>query len=337
MPAVMRSIEVRDADALPLDALVSEGQPVLLKGVARDWGLVHAGQVSTASAMAYLRGFDTGRPVTYSFGEPAIQGRPFYNEDFTALNVEVRRGGLGEVLDAIAAHLDDAQPPTYYVASLPVAGALPGFGQENDLRLADRGVPPVPGIWIGNRVVASCHYDVPDNLAVCAVGQRAFTVFPPEQIDNLYPGPLDPTPGGQVVSLVDFDRPDPARHPRFHKALAHAQTALLAPGDAIFIPGMWWHHVRSLAPFNVLVNYWWRNAPAFLPSPVSALHHALWAIRDLPERDKAAWRHVFDYYVFGPSARAGEHIPEQARDVLGTIDETRARRIRALLLGQLNR
>ncbi|UNK42055.1 cupin-like domain-containing protein [Luteimonas sp. S4-F44] len=337
MSAAMRAIEVRDAAALPLDALVSEGQPVLLKGVARDWGLVRAGEVSTDSAMAYLRGFDTGRPVPYSFGDPTIQGRPFYTEDFGALNIEVRRGGLGEVLDAIAAHLDDAQPPTYYVASLSVAGALPGFSQQNDLRLAERGVPAAPGIWIGNRVVASCHYDVPDNLAVCAVGQRAFTVFPPEQIDNLYPGPLDPTPGGQVVSLVDFDRPDPARHPRFREALAHAQTALLAPGDAIFIPGMWWHHVRSLAPFNVLVNYWWRNAPAFLPSPVSALQHALWAIRDLPERDKVAWRQVFDYYVFGPSARAGAHIPEPARDVLGPIDETRARRLRALLLGQLNR
>ncbi|ASR44892.1 cupin [Xanthomonas citri pv. mangiferaeindicae] len=337
MPAAMRAIEVRDAAALPLDTLVSEGQPVLLKGVARDWGLVRAGEASTTSAMAYLRGFDTGRPVPYSFGAPAIQGRPFYTEDFGALNIEVRRGGLGEVLDAIATHLDDPQPPAYYVASLSVAGALPGFSQENDLRLADRGVPAAPGIWIGNRVVASCHYDVPDNLAVCAVGQRAFTVFPPEQIDNLYPGPLDPTPGGQVVSLVDFDRPDPARHPRFRQALAHAQTALLSPGDAIFIPGMWWHHVRSLAPFNVLVNYWWRNAPAFLPPPVSALYHALWAIRDLPERDKAAWRQVFDYYVFGPSARAGAHIPEPARDVLGPIDETRARRIRALLLGQLNR
>ncbi|WP_058833664.1 cupin-like domain-containing protein [Luteimonas abyssi] len=337
MPSVMRSIDVPDAAALPLDALVSEGQPVLLKGVARDWGLVRAGQVSTASAMAYLRGFDTGRPIPYSYGDASIQGRPFYTEDFTGLNVEVRRGGLGEVLDAIAAHLDDPHPPTYYVASLPVAGALPGFGRDNDLRLADHGVPAAPGLWIGNRVVASCHYDVPDNLAVCAVGRRAFTVFPPEQIENLYPGPLDPTPGGQVVSLVDFARPDHARYPRFGEALAHAQTALLAPGDAIFIPGMWWHHVRSLEPFNVLVNYWWRGAPAFLPSPVSALHHALWAIRDLPEREKAAWCHVFDYYVFGPRAQAGDHIPEQARDVLGSIDETRARRIRAQLLDRLNR
>jgi len=114
-------------------------------------------------------------------------------------------------------------------------------------------------------------------------------------------------------------------------------NAVLAPGDAVFIPGMWWHHVRSLEPFNVLVNYWWRSAPAFLPTPVSALYHALWAVRDLPERDKQAWANVFDYYVFGPKTRAGAHVPEQARDVLGPIDDTRARRIRAMLIGWLNR
>ncbi|MDR6990704.1 cupin-like domain-containing protein [Luteimonas sp. 3794] len=333
----MRSIDVRNAADVPLDVLLADGVPVLLKGVASDWGLVHAGRASTADAMSYLRGFDAGRPVPYSYGAPSIRGRPFYNDEFTALNVEVRRGGLGDVLDAIAQHLDDASPPTYYLASLPVAGALPGFVADNDLGLAARGIEVPPSIWIGNRVVASCHFDAPENLAVCAVGKREFTLFPPEQIDNLYPGPLDPTPGGQVVSLVDFAAPDFARFPRFRDALATAQTATLEPGDAIFIPGMWWHHVRSVEPFNVLVNYWWRRSPAFLSSPLPALHHALWTVRDLPEREKQAWAKVFDYYVFGPKARAGEHLPEQARDVLGPIDDTRARRIRAMLIGWLNR
>ena len=333
----MRTLENLSADALPLDALMAEGQPVVLKGIARAWGLVQAGLRSTREAMDYLRGFDAGVPVQYSFGGPDIAGRPFYNEDFTRLNVEVRRGLLAQVLDEIGRHLEDARPPTYYVASLLVDRALPGFTQDNDLGLAGYGIDAPPGIWIGNRVVASCHFDAPDNLACCAVGRRQFTLFPPEQIENLYPGPFEPTPGGQVVSVVDFDHPDPERHPRFGRALAAAQTALLEPGDAIFIPSMWWHHVRSLGPFNVLVNYWWRRSPAFLSSPLPALHHALWTLRDLPEREKQAWAKVFAYYVFGPAGQAGEHLPAQARDMLGPIDETQARRIRAMLIGRLNR
>ena len=78
-------------------------------------------------AMDYLRSPYNGQPVTYSYGSPEIAGRPFYNDDFTALNIEVRRGPLGEVLDAIAAHTGDARPPTYYMASLPVDARLPGF------------------------------------------------------------------------------------------------------------------------------------------------------------------------------------------------------------------
>ncbi|MBO9882568.1 cupin-like domain-containing protein [Xanthomonas sp. D-109] len=333
----MRTLEGVQPTALPLQDLVAAGEPVVLRGIARDWGLVQAGLRSMQDALAYLRGFDAGVPVPYSFGEPGIEGRPFYNAEFTALNFEVRRGPLTQVLDAIAATFEDPRPPTYYVASLPIDRALPGFAQANDAGLAGQGIDALASIWIGNRVTASCHFDTPDNLACCAVGRRRVTLFPPEQIDNLYPGPLDPTPGGQVVSVVDVDRPDFVRYPRFRDALASARHAELEPGDALFIPSMWWHHVRSLAPFNVLVNYWWRSAPAFLPSPLTALQHAMWALRDLPAREKQAWAKLFDYYVFGPGERAGQHLPEAARGELAPFDEARARRVRAQLLARLNR
>ena len=333
----MRTLEGLQPDALPLEALVAAGEPVVLRGIARDWALVQAGLRSTHEALAYLRGFDAGVPVQYSFGGPEIEGRPFYNDDFTRLNFEVRRGRLTQVLDEIADTLDAPKPPTYYVASLLIDRALPGFAQANDAGLAGLGIEAPASIWIGNRVTASCHYDTPDNLACCAVGRRRFTLFPPEQIENLYPGPLEPTPGGQVVSVVDFDNPDFERHPRFRDALASAQTAVLEPGDAIFIPSMWWHHVRSLEPFNVLVNYWWRSVPGFLSSPLPALQHAMWALRDLPPREKQAWAKIFEYYVFGPGERAGQHLPAAARGELAPFDETQARRTRAQLLSRLNR
>lgn len=333
----MRTLDGLAPGALPLQALVDAGEPVVLRGIARDWPMVQAGLRSTQAALGYLRGFEAGVPVPYSFGGPEIEGRPFYNEDFTRLNVEVRRGLLTQVLDDIEATLEAPRPPTYYVASLLIERALPGFAQHNDAGLAGQGIDASASIWIGNRVTASCHFDTPDNLACCAVGRRRFTLFPPEQIDNLYPGPLDPTPGGQVVSVVDIDRPDFARHPRFRDALASAQTAVLEPGDAIFIPSLWWHHVRSLAPFNVLVNYWWRSSPAFLSSPLPALHHAMWAVRDLPPREKQAWATIFEYYVFGPGERAGQHLPDAARGALAPFDETQARRMRAQLLARLNR
>jgi hypothetical protein len=282
--------------------------------------------------MQYILSFYNGRVVSASFGAPSIRGRLFYNEDFTKLNFESRRTAIDAVLQEIEAHLDDAEPPTHYVASTLIDACFPDFRRENDIAL-----DAPPSIWIGNRTVASCHYDAPNNIACCAVGRRRFTLFPPEQIFNLYPGPLDPSPGGQAISTVDFANPDFDRHPRFRDALAHAQVAELEPGDAVFVPSMWWHHVEGLSRFNTLVNYWWSTSPKFIPTPMNAMYHALWSIRDRSEREKQAWKNVFEYYVFGPAARAGEHLPEQARGALGPLDDTMARQLRAMLLNNLNR
>lgn len=337
MATPLRELQDCNPGQLPLAALQEEGEPVVLRGVASHWALVQAGRQGALAAIDYLRERDSGRPVQYSQGDADTGGRPFYRDDFTRLNFDVRRGDLGSVLDALAAGIGNSDAPMIYVASLPVDGMLRDFRAGNAVDFAKHGIDPPPSIWIGNRVTASCHYDVPSNIACVAVGRRRFTLLPPDQIGNLYPGPLEPTPGGQVVSTVDFSAPDAARHPRFDEAWSAARTAVLEPGDAIFIPSMWWHQVEGLDDFNVLVNYWWGSMPAWIPTPMHALYHALWTIRDRPRHEKDAWRDVFEWYVFGPSAQAGEHLPEAARGPLAPIDETMARQLRAMLTGKLNR
>lgn len=324
-------------DSLPLDELLAANEPRVLRGLVADWAVARAGLRSDRDAMDYVRSFYNGRPVSASVGDPAIGGRLFYTHDFTALNFDVQRAQLDAVLERIAAHLADEQPPTIYVGSTLVDLVLPGFRKDNDVDFKAHGVDPPPSIWIGNRTIASCHYDAPNNLACCVVGRRRFTLFPPEQIFNLYPGPLEPTPGGQAISLVDFAKPDFEKFPRFREALAAGVVVDVEPGDAVFIPSMWWHHVQGLSAFNVLVNYWWSKVPAFIPTPMHALYHAIWALRDRPETEKRAWRDVFEYYVFGAKDLAGEHIPPAARGFLGPIDDNQARLIRAMLMNKLNR
>src|SRR3954464_3027520 len=216
---------IRDCrpDLLPLAELLTAGQPRVLKGLVSNWALTRAGLSSPAEAMTYLRSFCNGKSLSASFGPAEIGGRLFYNDDFTKLNFSAERAQLGDVLDRIGAHLDAPRPPTIYVGSTLVDGYFPGFRSDNDLGFAAHGIDPPPSIWIGNRTIASCHFDAPNNIACCVVGRRRFTLFPPEQIFNLYPGPLEPTPGGQAVSLVDFEAPDFEKHPRFQEALAAAQ------------------------------------------------------------------------------------------------------------------
>ncbi len=337
-----RVVDIVEPGIVP-DEIHRSLEPLVLKGLVKEWKLTGEGLQSNSRAVDYLKSHYNGNPSLVCFGDPSIKGRLFYNDDVTQLNYETRRARIDETLDQILQTVGDEQPPAFYVASNHVdTHFLPGFRQENDLAFpflaADtRLKAPLASIWIGGPTIASCHYDAPYNVACCVVGKRRFTLLPPEQIHNLYPGPLGPTPGGQAISMVNFHNPDYEKHPRFKQALTAAQVAELEPGDALYIPSMWWHHVEALSPLNILVNYWWSTTPGYMGTPMNALKHAMLSLRDRPENEKQAWRHIFEYYIFGPAERATEHLPEHARGELGPMDELTARKLRAFLLNSLNR
>ena len=335
-----RVIEGIAPDAVPYDELMEAEQPAILKGLVRDWPLVGTG--SPRKASDYLKSFYQGRPVVAFIAQPEHKGRFSYTSDVTQLDFESDRGRLDEYLDIMIALVeeDEHDSPTFYIGSTDVDTFLPGFRAENDLVLNHsmfEANPPLVGAWIGNRSTALAHYDMSNNIACCLVGRRRFTLFPPEQIHNLYPGPLEPTPGGQVLTMTNINEPDFDRFPRLREALAVGEVADLEPGDALFYPTMWWHEVEAKDGFNVMVNYWWNTSPQYIDTPQNTLLHALLSLRDRPEQEKRAWRSVFDYYVFGPADQAGAHLPEAARGNLAPMDELKARRLRAWLLQRLNR
>jgi hypothetical protein len=317
------------------DEVLTRTQPVILRGLVASWPVARAGRESAAASDAYLRRFYKDATVNAMLGAPDIGGRFFYNDDLTGFNFKSVRIKLDAVLDEIARQSQSGTPPAIYVGSTTVDTCLPGFRAENDLALGNR--QPLVSIWLGNRTRIAAHHDLPDNIACVVAGRRRFTLFPPGQLENLYIGPLDFTPAGQAISLVDFARPDFAKYPRFAEALRHAQVAELAPGDAIFIPSMWWHHIESLDTLNVLVNYWWRQSPAFMDSPMNALMLAILTVRELPPEQRKAWQNLFRHYVFEAQEGAVAHIPRQARRVLGPLDAESARELRARLLQRLNR
>lgn len=335
-----RVLEGVTPQTVPYEDLMRAQEPVVLKGLVQDWGLVNAARKSHREAMAYLKSFYNGRTVGSYWAGPQVQGRYGYNEAFTGFNFESRRVPLTEMLDSIGEHMDDERPPSRYVGSTTIDACLPGFRAENDLPFTHPMFAentPLASIWLGNPSLISAHYDAPNNMACCVVGKRRFTLFPPEQIDNLYPGPLEPTPGGQAISLVDFSNPDFERFPKFRQAIEVGQVADMEAGDALFYPSMWWHQVEGLDRFNVMINYWWNTSPAFMGTPMNVLKHALLSLRDRPEHERRAWRSVFDYYVFGDVDASREHIPEHARGELAPLDDARARQLRAWLINRLNR
>jgi hypothetical protein len=145
-----------------------------------------------------------------------------------------------------------------------------------------------------------------------AAGERVFTLFPPEQIANLYVGPMSHAPTGTPISLVDLAAPDLQRFPRFATAWAQALRATLAAGDALYIPPLWWHHVASRRPLNLLVNYWWRAQAA--PSGLQALEQARAAFARFPPAQRRAWQALFAHWIFEADGQTNAHIPPPLRD-----------------------
>ncbi len=330
------SVEVVEGlrpEAIPADVFESD-RPLVLKGLVETWPAVKSCSQSLAAAARYLSGFWSNQPVTVYIGDD-IDGRFFYNEDFTGFNFKSGTAPLGQVLQKLDEQQNLESAQSIYVGSTAVDRWLPGFRERNDLRIPSDDV--LVSFWLGNRTHISAHYDFPDNVACVVAGRRRFTLFPPEQIENLYVGPIDRTPSGQAISLVDFSNPDFERFPKFSAALDSALTYELEPGDAIFIPSMWWHHVQSMSAFNLLVNYWWCTSPPAMGSPTTALLHAILALRDIPKRQRDAWKHLFDHYVFAADEAVYSHIPESGRGCLSPLDETSARQLRAELLNRLNR
>jgi hypothetical protein len=326
--------KMREVDAASFDdAVLASAEPVVLRGLVRHWPMVAAALAGDADA--YLRRFYRDATVNAMLGAPGIDGRFFYNDDLSGFNFAPVRARLDTVLDELKKHAASAPAPAIYVGSTTVDTCLPGFRDHNDIDLGARDA--LASIWIGNRTRIAAHYDVPDNIACVAAGRRRFTLFPPGQLRNLYVGPLDFTPAGQAISLVDVRQPDLQRFPRYAEALANAQVADLGPGDAIFIPSMWWHHVEALDAFNVLVNYWWRNEPDYMDTPTNAMLMALMTIRELPPEQRAAWQEQFRHYVFEADADTAAHIAPAARRVLAPLDDDATRTLRAQLLKKINR
>lgn len=322
-----------DADTFARE-IVSAYRPVVLRGQVAAWDAVRAGAEGDRAMAEYLAGFGGGRPLEVMIGPPEIEGRFFYRDDMSGFNFSRQQVPLGQLLAELLRFAEQGveRPHALYASSATAPEHLPGWEDANPLDLP---VDAPARLWIGNATQVATHYDTSINIACVVAGRRRFTLFPPEQLRNLYVGPLDRTMAGPPSSMVDPDAPDLERYPRFAEALEYAQVAELEPGDAIFIPPIWWHHVRAFDQLNVLVNYWWehRSTQAFL-----ALVHAVSAVRDLPDAEKAAWRSWFDHLVFDSQAgHAADHLPEHARGVLGAPGRERTERINAFLIGMLQR
>ena len=318
------------------DEIVPANEPVVLRGLVDHWPAVARARESMLSIAQYLADLDTGSPATALMTPPEEEGRLFYDPTMAGFNYLRSRRTVTQVLEQVLRYAQFERAPAVAMQTARIRECAPGFEAENAMPLLDAGVQPL--LWFGTAIVTPAHFDESHNIACCVAGRRRFTLFPPDQVANLYVGPLDHSPAGMPMSLVDFAEPDFERFPRFREARAQARVGELAPGDAIYMPPLWWHHVQSLERFNMLVNYWWLlPAPGHATPPfaLDALLHVAASLRGLPPAQRQAWRTLFEHYVFDTERDVGGHIPVDRQGVLGPMSAQDHEQARTRLVQKL--
>jgi hypothetical protein len=235
--------------------ILASGQPAVLRAVALDWPLVIAARQGAHDAMSFLQAIANAELTNVLRADPEEEGRFHYASDGRSFNFVRGQGNVAGLIAGLREQEGSYRPYALAAQSMIADRYFPGFADAHPLPF----VPPSvgPRVWIGNAAKVATHNDPIENVAVVAAGRRRFTLFPPEAEANLYLGPEHPTPAGARISMVHVTAPDLDRFPAYAEALESAQEAELSPGDAIFIPRNWFHHVEALERFNVLVNYWW--------------------------------------------------------------------------------
>jgi hypothetical protein len=295
---LQRAEEIAGAGLASLpDTVTASGRPVVIRGALKDWPVVREASRSDEAAVAYLDRFYNGRPVNTVVAPNSEAGRFFYRPDSKQMNFQMSTQLLSNVLKGILQQAKVEEPVAVAMQAVSAPDCLPGLEEENPNPLVPAGTRA--RVWIGNAVTVAPHFDVADNLACVVAGHRRFIMFPPEATANLYPGPMDVTPANVPISMVSMTEPDFERFPRYRAALDAAVVAELEPGDAVYIPYLWWHGVQSLGPFNVLMNYWWHRDDVAAQHPYGALLHLAYTLfGDMPPEHRQAWRALYDHYVF---------------------------------------
>jgi Cupin-like domain len=316
-----------------LKRVVEPCLPLVMRGLVSGWPVVHAGTRSAEDFRDYLVRFDIGAQTEAFVGDPRIAGKYYYAEDLKGFNFERRRMRFADALGAIVATHGRSGEPTMYLGSVPVNDYLPGFVEQNALQVLAAHV--APRIWLGHPSNVSAHFDSFDNVACVVAGARRFTLYPPEAIEGLYVGPLDNTMAGQPVSLAASSPRNDDKYPLFEKIRGQALCAELRPGDALYIPKLWWHQIESTASFNGLVNYWWDAFAAGPEAPYTGLLLSMITIAERPLRERQAWKAFFDHYVFRSNGHPLAHLPAEQHGMLGPLKPDNYAKIRALVMQRL--
>ena len=295
------------ADAF--DRLAEEGTaPLVMTGCLERWPLAsELWKAGTPTAqIAVLERLIGHRKLHYTTIAPEQRGHLGYAADGTGTNFTFTSGGkvpFSQFAAALRATLAGPQGGAVYMQSAPLGGFPELLPQVPDLPYLAGGAEGYRQLWIGSGGhVVNLHFDPTHNLIAMLTGRKRVTLVPPDNMASMYPAPLDCRLGDAIGSQVTLLAPDVQKFPRAPGELAKAQVATLEPGDVLYIPPMWWHHVESFG-LNVMLNKWVLPVSATRFTDITAnIVRGILIFDDIPAIVRLRYRDFYHATLFASDA-----------------------------------
>lgn len=213
-----------------------------------------------------MRGLASGWPALSRWTEPGVVGtlsesgdddvlvlRSRDDQRFLKIDCHQERCTLADVVAHLFVARTTAESKAALYARAPLSARVLADCDLSKIASMTGEEPKLSncGLWLGSASnITPFHYDLCHGFLVQVLGTKTFTFVDPEQWRCLYPRGTNPE-----LSSVDFERwrgrygteaaeLEQRRHPRF--ARARLQTVTLYPGDALYTPPYWWHHVETV-------------------------------------------------------------------------------------------
>ncbi|CAK9016599.1 Bifunctional peptidase and arginyl-hydroxylase JMJD5 (JmjC domain-containing protein 5) (Jumonji C domain-containing protein 5) (L-arginine (3R)-hydroxylase KDM8) (Lysine-specific demethylase 8) [Durusdinium trenchii] len=119
-------------------------------------------------------------------------------------------------------------------------------------------------MWLGAGGTVGClHFDPFDNLLGQVSGSKTFWVLPPGAVEegHLREARFSLSQNGTVLRSELLNSTSIVNTPEDTRVAEAAVGCTVAPGDLLFLPAFWWHHVESSEAgsdgWNMAVNNWY--------------------------------------------------------------------------------
>ncbi|MEO9511681.1 MAG: cupin-like domain-containing protein [Flavobacteriaceae bacterium] len=220
------SISNIEANTFKKDFL-RKNQPVLLKGYANNW------RAKENWSFDYFAALENNKRVVVEVGNI------FQSDDSKFVD-----NTFGTYLERLKNDELEGTSDKTYLSLFSIFELFPELKEDVDFSIFTRNTlgNNVYG-WIGpGGTVTGLHWDSADNMFAQLVGKKMFLIASPKFNNKVYPSKRYDREAG--VSQVDFESFDEEKYPRFKDVEFYKVT--LEPGDVLFIPGKWWHYVKSI-------------------------------------------------------------------------------------------